>query len=80
MFDILGTFLANNVDASCFSNVENHDMVQFYLKPLRWYYEVSRLLSIEKPFGDGTVDGIHYVPKMLYEMVQFIYPSILRLS
>lgn len=81
LFDMLGTLLVNDVVASCFSNVENHELVQLLLKPLRWYYEISRLLSIEKPFGDddSSVDGIHYVSKRLYEMAEFIYPSILRL-
>jgi hypothetical protein len=76
----LGTLLVNGVDASCFSNVKNHNMVQFYLNPLRWYYRLSRSLFIETPFGDKTVDGIHSVPQILYEIVQLIYPSILCLS
>lgn len=70
----------NGVVASCFANVENHEMVQFCMRPLRWYYRLSRSLSIEKPFGDQAEDGIHYVPQMLYEIVQSIYPSILRLT
>ncbi|CAF0981463.1 unnamed protein product [Rotaria sordida] len=75
-----GTLLVNNIDASCFSNVKNHDIVQFYMSPLRWYYRLSRLLFIEKPFGDKTVDGIHYIAQMLYEIAQSIYPSILHFT
>ncbi len=77
---ILGTLLVNNVSASCFANVKSHDMIQLCMTPWRWYYQISRLLSIEKPFGDESIDGIHYIPKMFYEIVQTIYPSILRLS
>jgi hypothetical protein len=76
----LGTLLVNDVIASCFSNIDNHEMVQFYLSPLRWYYRLSRLLLIEKPFGDQIVNGMHYIPQKLYQIVQSIYPSILRLS
>ncbi len=76
---VLGTLLVNNVMAGCFANVENHEMVQFYMNPLRWYYRLSRSLLIDKPFGDQIGDGLHYIPRMLYEIVQSIYPSILRL-
>jgi hypothetical protein len=76
----LGTLLVNDVAASCFANVEKYEMIQFYMRPLRWYYRLSRLLSVEKPFGDDNVDGIHYIPKMFYEIAQSIYPSILRLN
>jgi hypothetical protein len=69
----------NGVVASCFSNVKNHEMVQFYLSPLRWYYQMSRWLSIEKPFGNEIGDGMHNIAKILYELVQSVHPSILRL-
>ncbi|CAF4733607.1 unnamed protein product, partial [Rotaria sp. Silwood1] len=71
-----GTLLVNNIDASCFSNVKNHDIVQFSMGFIRWYYRLCRLLSIEKPFGEQTVDGIHYIAKMLHKIAQSIYPSI----
>ncbi|CAF1976577.1 unnamed protein product [Rotaria magnacalcarata] len=77
---ITGTLLANNVEVSCFSNVKNHDIVQFYMSPLRWYYRLSRLLSIEQPFGNHTVNGIHYVAYLLHKIAQFVYPSIIQLS
>ncbi len=70
----------NGVVASCFANIDDHEMVQFYLNPLRWYYRMSRWLLIEKPFGNEIGDGMHYIPQMLYELVQSIYPSLLHLS
>ena len=77
---LLGTLLVNNVVASCFSNVKDHNMIQFYMSPFRWYYRMSRSLFIDKPFGDQTIDGIHIVPQTLYELVQWSYPSMLRLT
>ncbi len=80
LYCVSGTLLVNGIVASCFANVEDHEMVQLYLSPLRWYYRLSRFLSIDKPFGDESVDGIHYVPQMLYALVRATYPSILRLA
>ncbi|CAF2868409.1 unnamed protein product [Rotaria sp. Silwood2] len=74
---IIGKLLVNNIDASCYSNVKNHNIIQFFMTPFIWYYRLCRLFSIEKPFGDQTIDGIHYIPQILYEIVQSIYPSIL---
>jgi hypothetical protein len=79
VYCVLGTLLVNGVVASCFSNVENHEMVQFYLNPLRWYYRMSRWFLIEKPFGDEVGDGMHSIAQILYELVQSVHPSILRL-
>ncbi|CAF3211706.1 unnamed protein product [Rotaria sp. Silwood2] len=75
-----GTLLVNNIDASCFSNIKNHNIVQFYMGFIRWYYRLNGLLSIQKPFGEQTVDGIHYIAVILCKITQSIYPSILHFS
>ena len=66
--------------ASCFANVKDHDMAQFSFQPLRWYYRMSQWLMMESPFGERNNDGIHIIPKILYELVQFIYPSVLHVG
>ena len=73
-----GTLLVNGVVASCFANVHSHELAQFSLSPLRWYYQMSRWLSIEKPFGNEIGDGMHSIAKILFEFIQSVHPSSLH--
>jgi len=77
---MIGTLLANDILTSCYANVQNHDAAHFYMGVLRMYDWFAKLLSISEPFGDESMDGIHFIPRMMYEFVRFFRPTTLRFS
>ncbi|CAF1537672.1 unnamed protein product [Rotaria sp. Silwood1] len=46
-----GTLLINNVLASCFANVNNHHLAQYYMTPFHYYYKFARFMSLYDPFN-----------------------------
>jgi desert hedgehog protein len=75
---LLGTILVNDVVASCYANVQSHKVAHIFMGPLRWYSRLARSLSISEPFGTQKVDGIHVVPRVMYEFARMVWPSMLR--
>ncbi len=65
---------------SCYANVQSHEAAQFYMGPLRLYHWLAQSLSINEPFGHQNMEGVHFVPQVMYEVAQFVYPSALRFS
>jgi hypothetical protein len=68
-----GTLIVNNVAASCYAAINNHHLAHAALAPMRWWYG----LFGQTKTSDKTV-GIHWFPKMLYEMTTFLMPSIIE--
>jgi hypothetical protein len=65
-----GTLIVNNVAASCYATIASHRLAHAVLAPMRWWYGL---------FGESNeVIGIHWFPKMLYEMTTFLMPSIIH--
>ncbi|CAF3637472.1 unnamed protein product [Rotaria sp. Silwood1] len=62
-----GTLLINNVLASCFANVNNHHLAQYYMTPFHYYYKFARFMSLYDPFNINKTEGLHWtVNIMLY--------------
>ncbi len=76
----LGTILVNNVYASCFASVNNHQLAQMFMAPFRWYYQLVNLISLTDPFNNNRTDGIHWFVKLIYEFAAYFQPSALQLS
>ncbi|CAF1052206.1 unnamed protein product [Rotaria sordida] len=75
-----GTLFAGGIMTSSYANVQNHEAAHFSMGLLRFYYWLAQLLFINEPFGHQNIEGIHIVPKAMYELVQFLYPSAIRFS
>ena len=54
-----GTLLINNVLASCFANVNNHHLAQYYMTPFRYYYKFARFISLYDPFNINKTENLH---------------------
>jgi hypothetical protein len=65
---------------SSFANVQSHEAAQFYMGPLRLYHRLAQSLSINDPFGHQNIEGVHFVPKLMYEFARFFRPTTLRFS
>ncbi|CAF1242233.1 unnamed protein product [Adineta steineri] len=76
-----GTILVNNVYASCFASVKNHELAQIFMTPFRWYYQLANFISITEPFNNNNnrTNGIHWFVKFIYQLAIYIQPSNLQL-
>jgi hypothetical protein len=68
-----GTLIVNNVAASCYATINSHHLAHAVLAPMRWWYSL-----FEKGIESNEIVGIHWFPKMLYEMTTFFVPSIIH--
>jgi len=68
-----GTLIVNNVAASCYATINSHHVAHAILAPMRWWYG---LFGSTK--ASNEIVGIHWFPKMLYEMTTFLMPSIIH--
>ncbi|CAF4077252.1 unnamed protein product, partial [Rotaria sp. Silwood1] len=79
-----GTLLVNNVVASCFSHVHNHEMAQLSMTPVRWYYKITRYFGLTKHLDSKNQspnqNGLHWIPQIMFNFAQRFYPSALYFS
>ncbi|CAF4069593.1 unnamed protein product [Rotaria sp. Silwood1] len=68
-----GTIIVNNVAASCYATINSHYAAHAVLAPMRWWYS---LFGISHKSNEAI--GIHWFPKMLYEITSFLIPSIIQ--
>jgi hypothetical protein len=70
----------NDIFVSCFASVKNHQLAQIFMAPFRWYYQLTRFISILEPFNNNRSDGIHWLVEIIYQFVNYIQPSVLQRS
>jgi hypothetical protein len=68
-----GTLIVNNIAASCYAIIDNHHLAHVALTPMRWWYNL-----FGKVQESNEMIGIHWFPKMLYEITTFFIPSIIQ--
>lgn len=73
-----GTLLVNDVLSSCYASVKDHNLAQIFMAPFRWYYKLSRFLSLNNPFNEKQTDGIHWIVEIIYQYITYILPSTLQ--
>ncbi|CAF4883392.1 unnamed protein product [Rotaria sp. Silwood1] len=76
---LTGTILINDVLASCYASAKNHQWAQTFMAPFRWYYKLARFISVNQPFNNNRTDGIHWVVKIIYQLITYIQPSTLHI-
>jgi hypothetical protein len=73
----LGTLIVNDMAASCYSNVINHNLAHQMLAPIRWWYRFAKFISIEQPFEYVPNEGIHWLPKAMLQITEKYLPNVL---
>jgi hypothetical protein len=68
-----GTLIVNNVAASCYATINSHYLAHVVLAPMRWWYNL-----FGKVHESNEIIGVHWFPKMLYEITTFFIPSIIQ--
>jgi hypothetical protein len=74
-----GTLIVNQILASSFAHVKNHDWAQFAMFPIRYYYKLTRFIHLNDPFYIQKSEGLNWFIKIMFYCVRYFQPSILLL-
>ncbi|CAF1424414.1 unnamed protein product [Rotaria sp. Silwood1] len=73
-----GTLLVNDVYSSCYALAKSHKWSHLFMTPFRWYYKLTRFISINDPFDNNRNDGIYWIIDIIHQLINYIQPSILQ--
>ncbi len=81
-----GTLIANNVLASSYALIENHDLAHLAMAPLRWWYQFYNLINQATPNVlpaslqfEKQLNGTHWYPHLLHSFSQQYLTSVIKL-
>lgn len=72
---VQGTVVVDQVLASCYAVVEDHDLAHWALAPVRLAHWVSSLLFSSQPQVSAQNDGVHWYSKILYQLGTWLLDS-----
>ncbi|XP_041823474.1 sonic hedgehog protein A [Melanotaenia boesemani] len=70
-----GTIVVDQVLASCYAVIEDHDLAHWVLAPVRLAHWVSSLLFSSQPRESAQTDGVHWYSKILYQLGTWLLDS-----
>nr|XP_020457867.1 sonic hedgehog protein [Monopterus albus] len=65
---VQGTVVVDQVLASCYAVIEDHDLAHWALAPVRLAHWLSSLLFSSQPQASAQNDGVHWYSKILYQL------------
>ncbi|XP_029314153.1 sonic hedgehog protein [Cottoperca gobio] len=72
---VQGTVVVDQVLASCYAVIEDHDLAHWALAPVRLAHWVSSLLFSSQPQVSAQTDGVHWYSKILYQLGTWLLDS-----
>jgi hypothetical protein len=72
-----GTLLVNNLDASCYAEVNSHIIADIVMKPLKLWYKLAKYLRTETDKNKDELINVDYYSTILYKFALNYLPSIL---
>ncbi|KAK9527661.1 hypothetical protein VZT92_014203 [Zoarces viviparus] len=72
---VQGTVVVDQVLASCYAVIEDHDLAHWALAPVRLAHWVSSLLFSSQPRVSAQNDGVHWYSKILYQLGAWLLDS-----
>jgi len=75
-----GTLFVNNILASCFAHTFNHHLTQFYMFPLRIYYQLNKSFYFNDPFYNDQSEGLHWIIYIIFHFTRYFRPQLIILS
>ncbi|XP_029979015.1 sonic hedgehog protein [Sphaeramia orbicularis] len=72
---VQGTVVVDEVLASCYAVIQDHDLAHWALAPVRLAYWVSTLFSSSPPPVSAQKDGVHWYSKILYQLGTWLLDS-----
>ncbi|XP_054479165.1 sonic hedgehog protein [Anoplopoma fimbria] len=70
-----GTVVVDQVLASCYAVIEDHDLAHWALAPVRLAHWVSSLLFSPQPRASAQDDGVHWYSEILYRVGTWLLDS-----
>ncbi|XP_072235063.1 sonic hedgehog protein [Leuresthes tenuis] len=70
-----GTVVVDQVLASCYAVIEDHDLAHWALAPVRLAHWVSSFLFCSQPEASAQNDGVHWYSKILYQLGTWLLDS-----
>ncbi|XP_060950051.1 sonic hedgehog protein [Limanda limanda] len=70
-----GTVVVDQVLASCYAVIQDHDLAHWALAPVRLAHWVSSLLSSSQSQTSAQKDGVHWYSKVLYQIGTWLLDS-----
>lgn len=72
---VQGNVVVDEILASCYAVIEDHDLAHWALAPVRLAHWVSSLLSSSQPEAGGQKDGVHWYSRLLYQVGTWLLDS-----
>ncbi|KAF3703670.1 Sonic hedgehog protein A [Channa argus] len=72
---VQGTLVVDQVLASCYAVIEDHDLAHWALAPVRLAHWLSSLLFTSQPQASAHGDGVHWYSKILYHLGTWLLDS-----
>ncbi|CAI5673008.1 sonic hedgehog protein [Oreochromis niloticus] len=70
-----GTIVVDQVLASCYAVIEDHDLAHWALAPVRLAHWVSSFLFSSQPPSSAQNEGVHWYSKILYQLGTWLLDS-----
>lgn len=70
-----GTVVVDQVLASCYAVIEDHQLAHWALAPVRLAHRVSSMLFSSRPQGSAQSDGVHWYSKVLFQLGTWLLDS-----
>ncbi|XP_034562557.1 sonic hedgehog protein A [Notolabrus celidotus] len=72
---VQGTVVVDQVLASCYAVIEDHELAHWALAPVRLAHWVSSLFFSAQPRASAQNDGVHWYSKILYQLGTWLLDS-----
>lgn len=72
---VQGTVVVDQILASCYAVIEDHDLAHWALAPVRLAHWVSSLLFSSESAASAQNDGVHWYSKILYQLGTWLLDS-----
>uniref|UniRef100_A0A8D8T2N3 Hedgehog protein n=1 Tax=Cacopsylla melanoneura TaxID=428564 RepID=A0A8D8T2N3_9HEMI len=70
-----GTIVVDDVLASCYAVIDNQFLAHLSFSPIRFYHRIVNLFSSNHIVDSSHVKGIHWYPRILYSLSDYVIPS-----
>lgn len=73
-----GTLLVNQIDTSCYAEVNNHFTADLFMMPVKLWYKVNKYLNANTVESVGDKVDLDFYSKVIYHFGMKFFPSYLN--
>jgi hypothetical protein len=72
-----GTLLVNQIDTSCYAEVNDHSVADLFMIPVKFWYKINKYLDIKTIKSASSNVDLDFYSKVLYQFGSKYFPSYL---